>query len=310
MTETVSKEAQAREAAIRALPLEQVGHQKGVRGGAGSIKDIWNHRELLVLLVRREVKARYKDSSLGLVWSLFRPLAQLFIYYFAIGQILGAARSVPDFGIFVFIGLTTWALFNEIINGTTTSVIANAGLVKKVYLPREIFPLAAVGSALFNFGVQSVILVLAILVLSTFPVTLSLLLIPLALCTLVVFATAIGLLLSAVNVYLRDTQHLVEIATMLLFWVSPIVYSFSFVHNALNGGWLEQLYLANPITLAVIAMQKALWAGGSTGTGAFAQVWPPDIGLRLLIALAISLLLLLISQRIFARLQGNFAQEL
>lgn len=310
MSETVSSEAKAREASILELPLERVGQHTGVSGAKGALRDLWDHRELLVLLVRREVKARYKDSSLGLVWSLFRPIAQLLIYYFAIGQVLGAARSIPDFGIFVFIGLTTWALFNEIINGTTTSVIANAGLVKKVYLPREIFPLSAVGSAFFNFCVQSIVLLAAILVLSTFPISLNLLLIPLAIATLVAFGTAIGLALSAVNVYLRDTQHLVEISTMLLFWASPIVYSFTFVHNAFNGGWVEQVYLANPITLAVLAMQKALWAAGSTGTGDFEQYWPPDLDTRLLIALAISLLLLLISQRIFSRLQGNFAQEL
>ncbi|WP_279433481.1 ABC transporter permease [Agromyces protaetiae] len=104
------------------------------------MREIWQYRELLGRLVKREVKVRYKDSSLGIVWSLFRPLVQLLIYYFAIGQVLGAARSVPDFGIFVFIGLTMWALFSEIISTSTTSIVANAGLVKKVYLPREIFP--------------------------------------------------------------------------------------------------------------------------------------------------------------------------
>ncbi|MEN0083815.1 MAG: ABC transporter permease [Leifsonia sp.] len=306
-------DADARAAVIERLPMEHVGQRSGfVRGTGRSLADVWAHRELLGLLVRRELKARYKDSSLGIVWSLFRPLAQLLIYYFAIGQVLGAARGTPDFAIFVFIGLTMWGLFAEIVSGSTTAILANAGLVKKVYLPREIFPLSAIGSALFNFLVQLVVLTIAIVLLATVPFAwnLNLLLAPLAVVTLVVFATAIGLFLSAVNVYLRDTQHLVEIAIVILFWASPIVYSFTYVHKLIGGTWLEQLYLANPVTIAVIGMQKALWAAGSAAEGPLTQVWPDHLFLRLFVTLLVSVVLLWLSQRIFSRLQGNFAQEL
>ena len=298
----------ARARRIASEPLHPVG--SGTAGTIRSIREIWETRELLGLLVRREVKARYKNSSLGVVWSLFRPLVQLLIYYFAIGQILGVARLIPDFAIFVFIGLTMWGLFSEIVSGSTNALITNAGLVKKVYLPREIFPLSAVGGALFNFVVQLIVLLAAIALLSTFPLDARLLLAPLALVMLVVFSVAVGLVLSAVNVYLRDTEHLVEIGLVILFWLSPIVYSYTFVHNALQGNWLEQLYLANPITLAIIAMQKALWNAGSVATGDLQQAWPDNLELRVLIALVVSFVLLWIAQRIFARLQGNFAQEL
>lgn len=304
-------DALARAKRIASEPLHPVRPRASTFGGTGrSILEIWQSRELLGLLIRREVKARYKNSSLGVVWSLFRPLVQLLIYYFAIGQILGAARFIPDFAIFVFIGLTVWSLFSEIVSGSTSALITNAGLVKKVYLPREIFPLSSVGGALFNFGVQLLVLLAAIAILSTFPLDARLLLAPLALVMLMVFSVAVGLVLSAVNVYLRDTEHLVEIALVILFWLSPIVYSYTFVHDALNGSWLEQLYLANPITLAIIAMQKALWNAGSTATGVMQQDWPDNLELRLVIALVVSIILLWIAQRLFARLQGNFAQEL
>ncbi|TAM71909.1 MAG: ABC transporter permease [Microbacteriaceae bacterium] len=306
-------DAAARAKVIERQPLQLIGQRSGLFRGAGdSLADIWAHRELLGLLVRRELKARYKDSSLGVVWSLFRPLAQLLIYYFAIGQILGAARGTPDFAIFVFVGLTMWGLFSEIVSGSTTAIMSNSGLVKKVYLPREIFPLSAIGGALFNFLVQLVVLVIAIVIFSSYPFVLDwqFLLAPLAVVTLVVFSTALGLVLSAINVYLRDTEHLVEIAIIILFWASPIVYSFSYVTRLLHGGWIEQLYLANPVTVAVIAMQKAVWAAGTRATGALAQAWPSDLGIRLLITLAISLVLLWLAQRAFARLQGNFAQEM
>lgn len=302
-------QARDREQRVARENLKPVGQSTHfVTGTWASLKDVWGSRELTALLVRRELKARYKDSSLGIVWSLVRPLAQLLIYYFAIGQILGVARSIPSFAIFVFVGLTTWGLFVEIVQGGTTSITNNSGLIKKIYLPREIFPLASVGGALFNFGVQLIILVLATIVAGQIPLDLNLLYAPLSLTVLIFFATGFGILLAGLNVYLRDIQHLVEVAIMVLFWASPIVYSFSFVHDKLQGNWLEQLYLANPITLAVLGMQRAFWVAGTTESTS--QNWPDDLAIRLWIALGISIVILWIGQRIFSRIQGNFAQEL
>ncbi|MES1169688.1 MAG: ABC transporter permease, partial [Leifsonia sp.] len=88
-------------------------------GSWHSLREIFRHRELLSLLVRRDLKSRYKDSVLGFVWTLVRPLTQLLIYAIVIGQVLGAARNIPDFAIYVFTGLTVYSLFSEIISGTT-----------------------------------------------------------------------------------------------------------------------------------------------------------------------------------------------
>jgi len=260
-----------------------------------------------VRLVSREIRARYKNSSLGIVWSLMRPLAQLLIYYIAIGQFLGASRSIPDFAIFVFTGLTIWTLFAEIVGGGTGSILANAGLVKKVYLPREIFPLAAVGGALFNFVVQFIVLIVATVLISHPAPTLDWLLAPLAILLIIVLGTAIALVLSAVNVYLRDVEHLVDIVLLVLFWASPIVYSVTAVKSILGSSIISEIFLSNPITLAVLGMQKAIWAAGSQDP---TQFWPSHLALRMLIALGVSFILLIVAQRIFARLQGNFAQEL
>lgn len=301
----------ARLAAVADLPFFDVAKKGGLFVGAGrSLAEIWRHRELLGRLVRREVRARYKDSRLGVVWSLFRPLVQLLIYYFAIGQILGAARAVPDFAIFVFVGLTVWVLYSEILSGAVRSILDNSGLVKKVYLPREIFPLSTVGSALANFLVQLVVLLLGIAVLSHFSLTPALLLAPLAFLTILVFSTAIGLLASALNVYLRDIQHFIEVYLLTFFWASPIVYPFTFVANASPSPILTEIYLANPVTMAIIGAQRALWSAGSDPAATVEQVWPENLELRLVIALAASLVLLFIAQRVFSRLQGNFAQEM
>jgi ABC-2 type transport system permease protein len=298
-------DAETRRARLASLQLQEVGARGGlVMGTVTALREVHRYRELLVLLVRRELRARYKNSSLGFVWSLVKPIAQLLIYFVVIGQFLGAARSIPEFGVFVFAGLTMWSLFNETVTGGAGSIVANSGLVKKVYLPREVFPLSTVGAASFNFVIQFGVLVAATLVVGSFPWSRHLLYVPLAIALLLVFGTALALLLSAVNVYLRDVQHLMEIVTLILFWASPIVYSYAFVTDFLKGGWLEQLYLANPVTLAILAFQRGMWSAGAD------QPFPTHMPIRMAVAFAFSLALLWAGQRVFARLEGNFAQEL
>ena len=318
-------EASERAQRLAELPFQPASPTGGrFTGFISSVRQVLSTRELLDLLIRRELKSRYKDSSLGFLWSLIRPLTMLLIYFVAIGQFLGAARGIPDFAIFVFSGLTLWGLYNEIITSGTQSILSNAGLIKKVYLPREIFPLAATGSALFNFVIQFGVLIVATLVLGQFPVSLRLLYIPAAIAIVLVYGVAFALLLSALNVYLRDIQYLVEVALLIFFWASPIVYSWSLVLNAgARSGltWLSDVYLLNPMSTAILAFQKGIWKAGSesrvlgvTATGApnvvGPQPWPPDLDLRLLVVFLVGLVLLWVSQRVFSRLQGNFAQEI
>jgi len=301
----VSSHKEARTQRLAAEPLVPSGPVTGFVGGtADSVRGVWRYRELLDLLVRRELKSRYKDSALGFLWSLIRPLTQLLVYYIAIGKFLGAERSIPDFAIYIFTGLTAWGLFSEIISTGTGSIVANGGLVKKIYLPREVFPLSVIGSAFFNFMIQLVILVIAALIASEPPTLAGWGYVVLGTVLLLIYATAAAFLLSAVNVYLRDVQYLVEVVLMVGFWISPIVYAWSFVHDALHSEFLNALYLANPVTLAVLAFQRGLWVAGA------GVPQPADLGLRILIFIGIGLPILWICQRVFARLQNNFAQEL
>lgn len=296
---------EARSAALAAEPLRPASPRQGfARGTLASLRDIHAHRELLGLLVRRELKARYKDSTLGFVWSLIRPLVLLLIYYVALGQFLGAARNIPSFAIFIYAGLTAWTLYSEIVSLGTASVVGNAGLIKKVYLPREVFPLSVVGSSMFNFGMQLVILLGAVAVSREVPTGGRWGYFGLSLAVLLVWALALALLLSAVNVYLRDIQYLVEIVLQVAFWVSPIVYSWRLVHDTIGGTAWETAYLANPMTLVTLGFQKAFWVAGD------GQPFPADLGARLGVALLVGLVFLWLCQRVFSRLQANFAQEL
>jgi ABC-2 type transport system permease protein len=270
----------------------------------GSIREVFAHRQLLDLLIRRDLKSRYKDSALGFAWTLIRPLVQLAIYYFVLGQILGASRNIPEFAIYVFSGLTLYGLFSEIVASGTASIVSNGGLIKKVYLPREIYPLASVGAALFNFGVQLVVLLAAAVLQSGFAwIRPDLLFFFPATLVILIWATALALLLAAANVYLRDMQYLVEVLVLLLMWGSPIVYSWQMVSNAANT-WLLNLYTANPITLAGLGIHRAFWTAGDDSQ------YPSDLLLRLAIAGVVGLVALVACQRVFAKLQGNFAQEI
>lgn len=293
-------------------PMRSATPPAGFLTGTGeSLRDIWNRRDLIGRLTKREIRAKYKDSVLGVLWSLFKPFVNLLIYVLVLGRIMGAERSIPDFAIYVFTGLTAWQLFSDIISTSTASIITNSGIIKKVQLPREIFPISATGASLFNFLMQFVILVLAVTILpltgnATAPqLGPNLLYLPYALVLLLAWALAIGLALSALNVYFRDIQYLVEIALMVGMWASPIVYSWEMVTRVANSNaWLENLYLANPVTLIVMGFQRSIWGAGVD------QVLAPNLLTRMTFSLVIGVICLALAQRLFAVLQRNFAQEL
>ena len=306
----MTNEGEARAARLAAEALRPAGPRPGfIRGTVQSLRDIAGQAELLRLLVRRELKARYKDSVLGFFWSLAKPLAMLLVYYVAIGKFLGAEQvpgkpgGVPAFAVFIFTGLTAWQLFSDIVVGGTGSIVANAGLIKKVYLPREVFPLSVVGAALFNFAIQLTVLVGATIMIGQFPTGGRWWYFLLSLAVLVVFSTALALLLAAINVYLRDVQYLIEIMIMILLWASPIIYTWKNVDGKLPS-FLQSVYFANPMTQVVLGFQRAFWVGGD------GEPFPANLARSLWITLGVSLIMIWLSQRVFARLQANFAQEL
>lgn len=289
---------------LAAEPMRELGSSES---GAlsQSIRALLNNRAMLGHLIRRDLKSRYKDSVLGVFWSLARPLTQLLIYYLVLGKFLGAERGIPDFAIYIFTGLTAYGLFAEIVSSGSSSVVDNSGLVKKVFFPREVLPLASVGSALVNFAIQFVILILAMLVLSSFPVLGNLIFLIPAMILILMLATALALILSAMNVYLRDVKYLVEVGTMILMWASPIVYSWDMVRGILGQGiWLD-IYTANPLTVAVLGFQRALWGAGSDPA-----LYPDNLWALLWIESAVAAVLLMICYWGFRRMQGNFAQAL
>lgn len=289
--------------------LYQVNAPQGFFSGFGSsMRDIWQFRELLGNLTRQELKVRYRDSILGFLWGIQLPIMQLLIYWLVVGQFL-AGGSVPYLGIFMFCGLAVWTLFGESLTASTASVVANGGLIKKVYFPRELIPLAAVGASTINFGIQFAVLICATIVaccISGVWPDIGLIGLPvLGFVTLIIFVTALGMILSALNVYFRDIQHLVTVIAMLWFWMTPVLYSAHQVATTVPRV-VYQAYLLNPITPVVISFQKFFWPQGAGSAFDFDD----HLGVRLLGSFAFSVVLLWLAHRVFARLQGNFAQEL
>ncbi len=216
------------------------------------LRQIWMFRELLGNLVRKELKVKYKNSALGFVWSLLNPLLYLVVFYVVFTLFIPA--SISYFPIFLLSGLLPYNLFSAGLGGGTGSIVGNAGLVGKVWFPREILPLAAIGAALVHFGLQFLVLAAALVAFRYQPSWSYLpLLIP-ALLTLLVFLAAVAITLSAVNVYARDTQHLLELVLLAWFWMTSIVYPYAQV-RAKIGDWA----LLNPLTPIVITMQRAIW---------------------------------------------------
>ena len=289
------------------------------RGFGRSVKEIWTYRELLANLVRKELKVKYKNSFLGFLWSLVRPLCLLMIYWLVLGKFLRS--NIPNFAFYLFSGLVAWDLFGSTLGAATTSIVGNGGLIKKVYFPREILPLATVGAGLVHFVLQLVVLFGVLLAFQYDFVGPNLLLLPLAVLTLVTFMTAVSLLLAAANVYLRDVQHLIEVFLLFWFWLTPIVYPINFAFDVLSkrkllGVKLSVIYMLNPMANIVIGFQRAIYkhlevrdSGGHLVKTLYQASDGTYVG-RMATVLALSLGLLWLSQRIFARAQGNFAQEL
>jgi ABC-2 type transport system permease protein len=267
--------------------------------------DIVGHRELLLNLVRLELKAKYKASALGFAWSLLNPLMYLVVFYIAFDVVLGS--GIPRFPLYLLSGLLVWNFFVAAITSGTSSVVAGAGLVKKVWFPREILPLASVGAALVHFFLQCIVLVVA-LVLVRHPVGWTeIAMLPLALFDLILLAAGLAVFLSAANVYLRDMAHFVELALMAWFWMTPIVYKFSQLTGAIGSAAVA---LLNPITPIVLTFQRALY--GEFGNP---PVLDPHLSamwyLRNLVIVTVGTLLLAVfALRFFARVEGNLAEEL
>jgi ABC-2 type transport system permease protein len=270
---------------------------------------------VLVNLIRKELKVKYTASVLGAVWSLLNPIVFLAVFSF-VAEVLG--NSMPAFPVFLLSGLLPWNFLANALQGGSRSVIDNANLVKKMAFPREILPLSSIGVALFDFALQSVVFLVYIGVSGHGFQLPELWLYPLAIAVLIVFVTALTFWVAALNVRYRDVGHLLNLALLVWFWATPIVYQGWLVQQKLEGflilgvdAWF--LYLLNPVTVIVLGFQRALYSivrpeGG--GDPILPLMTLSALTWMLLAVLGVSLALLFLAWRSFFQRSGDFAEEL
>jgi ABC-2 type transport system permease protein len=274
------------------------------------LRELIRARQLLGNLVRKEVKVKYKSSVLGAAWSMLNPLLYLAVFTLVFKVVLKS--GIPDFSVYLLSGLLAWNFFSTSLGLAARAVVDNANLVTKVYFPREILPLASEGAALVDFFLQALVLAAFMVLLRVGVLGVNLLLLPLALFALLVFTAALSLWVGALNVRYRDTQHLLNLALLTWFWLTPVVYAGAQLWDTLQRHplWLD-VYLANPLVGIVFGFQRALY--GQVSPGGVPVLPPVSVGWLAILLGGISagsIVLFLLAWRTFFHLSGDFAEEL
>lgn len=294
--------------AVPDLELRLVLPRRSVRQ---HLADIWRYRELWTQLVRKELHVRYQKSVLGFAWSMANPLFLLVVYSIVFGFL---GQSFDWFGIWLLAGILVWNFFATSLATGTQAITANGYLVGKVNFPREVLPLASVGAAFVHLMFSSLLMV-GVLLVTRFHVDWSFMwLIPPAIATLVVLASAFAILLSAINVYARDTTHLLDLTLLAWFWLTPIIYPFMRIALQLrDGGHYEYLMLINPMAGLLMPIQRAIY--GETSVVVRGEVVPllPDLSqwwyLRNIgIVFLAACVLLTVAIKVFDKAEANFAE--
>jgi ABC-2 type transport system permease protein len=287
--------------AQEAAQLRVIEHHTPI---SGRLRDLVHYRELLTNLVRKELRVKYKNSVLGFVWSMLNPALYLVIFYIVFTVFLPA--NIPFFPIYLLSGLLAWNLWSSSLGGGVASLLGNANLVTKVYFPREILPLSTIGASLIHFFLQFVVLLAALALFRYGTGWDAFLLVPFALIVELVLLVGVCLIVSVLNVYFRDVQHLLELVLLAWFWMTPIVYPIWLIQQ--KPTWVLRLYLLNPMAHVVLAFQRGIYG---------LQEEVTDLGrplgwyLRnLSIVGLLGVALVVLGWSIFRRLESRLAEEL
>ena len=253
-------------------------------------KSLYQYRELLKTSISKDVRGKYKNSVLGIIWSFLNPLLQIAVYAIVFPLIMKS--SLPNYTVFLCCGLIPWNFFSTAISRTSFTMIENGNIIKKVFFPREILPLSVVTSEAINF-VISTIIILAFVLGYGMGISKFIIFYPLVLLIQYFLLIGISFIVSSVTVYFRDLQHFISIVLQLLFYATPIVYAPDSI--PVNFQWILQY---NPMTYIINGYRDIFY---------YQQI--PDFA-SLLMVLVGSLILCIIGYLIFNKLQKRFAEEI
>ena len=280
-------------------------------GDRGGLHNVFRQRYLLRLLVRKELRARYQGSVLGLFWSYVQPAVRFAAYYFVIGYVFQLTRGMTNFAIHIFAGMVMVHYFTETFSSGTRSIVRNRGILQKLSLPREMFPVSSMLVSAYHTFPQTLILLTGVLIVGWNPGWYDLGAGLLGLSIIAVFGMALALIFSAANVFFRDFQNIVATFTIFVTWSVPMIYPYERIAKlAEETPWIETVYLANPIANGVMLFQQLFWVPTVGPDAEFPVVMPDDLISRGLLMLGICLVMLVFAQWLFTRLEGKFAERL
>lgn len=253
-------------------------------------KNLYNYREFLKTSIKKEFRGKYKKSFLGVLWSFLNPLFQLLIYALVFPFIL--KNNVENYTVFLIVALFPWNFFNLSIIQSAACIVTNGGIIKKVYFPREILPIATSTSNLINFLISSILVFLALFI-SGIGLTKAVVVLPLIILIQYILQLGLSFILSAITVYVRDVEYLINILMMLAFYLSPIVYSADMIPSK-----YLPLFKLNPMFHIIKYYRDILYYGKI-----------PEMGSVLLLLFA-CIIILVVGYLIFRKLEKRFAEEL
>lgn len=253
-------------------------------------KELYNYRQLLKSNIKKDIRGKYKGSFLGVLWSFVNPLLMTLVYAIVFPYIL--KDTGDNYVTFLVIGILPWTFFTTVISQGTYCILANAGIIKKVYFPREILPISIATSGLINFLISCLIIFL-FLIFSGVGFSIQILWLPLIILTQYLFSLALIFITSAVNVYIRDAEYIINFIVSMLFYATPILYK----AETFTGSAIEWIIKLNPMATIITCYHDVL----------FYQSLPHIKSL--LIVLLGSIILLWVGYKIFKKLEKRFAEE-
>ena len=255
------------------------------------LKELYAYREMIFSLVRRDLKGRYKGSALGFLWTFINPLLQLLVYTFVFSTVM--RMGIENYYLFLFVALVPWIFFSTSVSGGSSCIWAQQDMVKKIYFPREVLPIAFVTSQFVNM-LLSFLVIFAVLLFSGRTLNpLGLLCLPVIMLVEYLLALGMAMMTSAITVYIRDLEYILGIVTMAWQFLSPVMYSVEMVPEE-----LKSLFYMNPMTPVIIAYRDVLYYG---------EV--PELG-TLLHAVGVGAGLLIVGTLLFGKLKKHFAEEM
>lgn len=222
----------------------------------GLFSEIWHSRELFWVFIWRDVKVRYKQTVLGVLWVILQPLMSVVTFTIFFGKLAKIPSGNMPYALFSLIALTFWNFFSSSLSKASDSMVSNESIIKKIYFPRLILPFSAVLGSTLDFGLNFVFLLLVSFFLGYIPNIVALVIVPVLILVVIIFASGLGLILSSVNVRYRDVRYILPFFIQLSMFVSPVIYPLNIV--GVNNRYLMVI---NPMTM-VIEIARWLFSGG------------------------------------------------